>query len=436
MKILVIGSGGREHALVWKIRQSPLVEKIFCAPGNAGIAGMAVCVPVDAMDLDGLLAFAASEKIDLTVVGPEQPLVQGIVDRFRARGLAVFGPAKAAAELEGSKVFAKQFMLKYGIPTAGFRTFTPSQRHDAERYIGDHPLPVVVKADGLAAGKGVTICGTRDQAIETIRAMMDGKMFGLAGENIVVEEYLEGQEASIFAITDGKDFVILPPAQDHKRILDDDKGKNTGGMGAFAPAPALSPGMLDEISRTIIRPTLRGMAGEGRTYSGCLYVGLMLGTTGPKVVEFNCRFGDPETQVVLPLLEDNFVELLFDAAAGTMHRNVKFKDRSAVCVVMASGGYPDSYETGKPIAGLRLVEDQKDILIFHSGTKQIQNRMVTAGGRVLGVTAVGGKDDLEGTVGKAYRAVEKITFDGAYYRIDIGKKGIEQLKKLQGEEIQ
>ena len=435
MNVLVVGSGGREHALVWKIRQSSIVKKVFCAPGNAGIASIAGCVPVDAMDAAGLLAFATAEKIDLTVIGPEQPLVEGIADKFRANGLAVFGPSGPAAALEGSKVFAKQFMLRHNIPTAGFRTFSQSQRDDAGRYIAGCPLPVVIKADGLAAGKGVSICGTRDQAAEALRAMMDGNKFGAAGKYIVVEEFLAGQEASIFAISDGERFITLPPAQDHKRILDDDKGENTGGMGAFAPS-ALSPELLEEINRTIINPTLRGMTEEGKPYSGCLYVGLMLSEAGPKVVEFNCRFGDPETQAVLPLVEDNFVEVLLDAASGSLHRHVRFKEHSAVCVIMASGGYPDRYETGKPVSGLPDVEDLKDIHIFHSGTKRIDDSVVTSGGRVLGVTAVGKKDDLEGTVGKAYRAVAKISFDGAYYRTDIGKKGIEQLKKLQGEETQ
>ena len=432
MNILVIGSGGREHALVWKIRQSSLVSKIFCAPGNAGISELAELVPIKSTDIEGLLKFAKEHSVGLTVVGPEHPLVSGIVDAFEANGLRIFGPSKGAAEIEGSKVFAKQFMKRYNIPTAEFQSFDVLQRYDAERYINEIPVPIVVKADGLAAGKGVTICETKEQALEAIALLMEKKTPGDAGSKIVIEEFLIGEEATVFAITDGHDFITLTPAQDHKRIFDDDKGKNTGGMGAYAPTPVISEEILEKIKQFIIRPTLIGLSKEGRTYRGCLYVGLMLTETGPKVVEYNCRFGDPETQVVLPLLDDDIVRLMMESSSGKLSATgVKRSSKSAVCVVIASGGYPDEYEIGKPIVGLDALANDPDLVVFHSGTKFEKDRIITAGGRVLGVTAFGGKDDLVGTINKAYRGVEKITFDGAYYRSDIGKKGVERLRQLQ-----
>jgi len=429
MNILVIGSGGREHALVWKIRQSPLVKRLYCAPGNPGIAEYAELVPVKASDSDGLLKFAKDNHIDLTVVGPEQPLADGIVDRFEAQGLKIFGPSRNAAALEGSKVFAKHFLKKYRIPTAEFRTFDHSQRFDAERYINEIPVPIVIKADGLAAGKGVSVCETKDQALEVLDAFMGKKILGDAGTTIVIEEFLVGEEASVFALTDGKEFVTLAPAQDHKRILDNDQGKNTGGMGSYAPAPVVTEDMLRKIKRDIIRPTLIGMAKENRTYRGCLYVGLMITETGPKVIEFNCRFGDPETQVVLPLLRDDLVELMLESSSGTLKKTkISAGTQSAVCVVIASGGYPDKFDVGKPIVGLKALAEEEEIIVFHAGTKLEKRALVTSGGRVLGVTALGPADNLERTIAHAYRAVEKITFDGAYYRSDIGKKGIERLK--------
>ena len=431
MKILVIGSGGREHALVWKIRQSPLVSKIYCAPGNAGIAELAETVPINITDIDGLLKFASANSIDLTVVGSEQPLVQGIVDTFEAHGLFVFGPSRNAAMLEGSKVFAKQFMNKYNIPTAEFRAFNVNERFDAERFINESPVPFVVKADGLAAGKGVTVCESKEQALEVVRSMMETKTFGEAGLNIVIEEFLVGEEASVFAVTDGKDFVVLPSAQDHKRILDNDQGKNTGGMGAYAPAPVIGDELLENIKQNIVRPTLAGMANEGMPYRGCLYAGLMITETGPKVVEFNCRFGDPEAQVVLPLLENDLVQLMLDAVHGNLAASkIKTKSQSAVCVVVASGGYPDRYETGKPVFGLEAAASQERVFIFHAGTKLEKGKIVTSGGRVLGVTALGPRDDLEGTIDTAYRTIGKITFDNMYYRSDIGKKGVMRMKQL------
>ncbi|MBI5022102.1 MAG: phosphoribosylamine--glycine ligase [Ignavibacteriales bacterium] len=429
MKILVIGSGGREHALIWKIRQSPGIEKIFCAPGNAGISSMAENVPIKADDLDALLKFSIENKIDLTVVGSEQPLTSGIVDLFEKNGLKIFGPTASAAELEGSKVFAKHFMKKYRIPTAEFRSFTISEQYDAQRYINEIPTPVVVKADGLAAGKGVAVCDTKEDALESLDIMFNQKLFGVAGNQVVVEEYLEGEEASVFAICDGKNFVLLPTAQDHKRIFDGDKGKNTGGMGAYSPAPIMTDELISEVRNKIIAPTLRGMALEGREYKGCLYIGLMITQTGPKVIEFNCRFGDPETQVVLPLLGNDLVDLIIDSIEGKLGQSkVRFLDKSAVTVVIASGGYPDDYQTDKTIFGLDQVSTMKNVIVFHAGTKYTKDKIVTSGGRVLGVTALG--NTLEETIDRAYSAVGKITFDSAYYRSDIGKKGLDRLKNI------
>ncbi len=426
MNVLVVGGGGREHALVWKIRQSPKVQHIYCAPGNAGIGQLAELVPIKPTDFHGLLEFAKTKRIDLTVVGPEAPLTAGIVDVFEEHGLAIFGPSKLAAEIEGSKVFAKNFMRQYGIPSASYRTFDASQRSEAERYVRDLPPPIVIKADGLAAGKGVLICETHEQARDELDAVFVKRAFGEAGNKIVIEEFLSGEEASVFAITDGKGYVVLAPAQDHKRILDGDRGKNTGGMGAYAPAPIITQNIMNEVSERIIKPTIDGMAKEGRTYRGCLYCGLMITESGPKVLEYNCRFGDPETQVVVPLIDGDFVELLLHACRDRITSNeVKHRDATAVCIVMASGGYPDDYETGKEIIGLDSISEQEDgVIVFHAGTKKDGRRILTAGGRVLGVTAVGSANDLAGTISRAYNAVSKISFDGAYYRSDIGKKGL------------
>jgi len=430
LNILIVGSGGREHALAWKIHQSPHVRKLYCAPGNAGIADIAECVPIHATAIPSLVEFAREHSIDLTVVGPEQPLTEGIVDRFEREGLKIFGPTKKAAELEGSKAFAKHFMRKYNIPTAQFETFDRRQLSAAKDFIQQLALPVVVKADGLAAGKGVLICETRDEASRAIDAMITQKVFGSAGERIVIEEFLEGEEMSVFALTDSKNVVLLPPAQDHKRILDGDRGKNTGGMGAYAPTPIGTPSLMKDIECTIVQPTIEGMVREERPYKGCLYVGLMVTKTGPKVLEYNCRFGDPETQVVLPLLENDLVELLLACVEGTLGQyTVELKSATAVCVVVASGGYPDAYETGKPIAGLdEHFED--GVVAFHAGTKREGNSILTAGGRVIGITALGPKSDLQATIDKTYRAVEKVSFEAMYYRRDIGRKGVERFKEL------
>ncbi len=430
MRILVIGSGGREHALVWKLRQSAGVKEIYCAPGNAGIADHATCVSVKATEISSLLKLAKEKKVDLTVVGPEQPLVLGIVDLFRENGMAIFGPTKKAAQLEGSKAFAKDFMKRNRIPTAAYGVFSSQEKEDAERFIKNMKGPLVVKADGLAAGKGVIMCETREVALLAVRQILEDKMFGQAGEKVVIEESLVGEEASMFALSDGKNFVTLASAQDHKRILDGDLGKNTGGMGAYAPAPVMTPELQKKVVEKIIRPSLDGMHSEGTPYTGCLYVGLMKTKRGPMVLEYNCRFGDPETQVVVPLIDGDFADLLFAASTGSLRPNhVGQHPAAAVCVVMASRGYPDDYDVGKEIQGLDAVKPDEGEVVFHAGTKKEGDRTVTSGGRVLGVTAVGYDHDLAGTIHAAYRIVDRITFDGAYYRSDIGRKGLAYLSK-------
>jgi phosphoribosylamine--glycine ligase len=376
-------------------------------------------------DQSGLLAFVEREGIDLTVVGPEQPLADGIVDRFRSHQKLIFGPTRAAAELEWSKAFAKAFLARHRIPTAVHRTFARSESVAARAYLDRCTLPVVLKADGLAAGKGVLICGTLDEAYAGLRDMTEAMVFGEAGSRVVIEEYMTGQEASVFAVADGKNFVTLAPAQDHKRAYDGDRGKNTGGMGAYAPAPIITPGILHRVEEEIIRPTLRGMAGEGRPYTGCLYVGLMLTPQGPKVVEYNARFGDPETQVILPLYEGDFAELLLAACDGRIASLAPVVPGfgSAVCVVLASGGYPDAYRTGQAIRGIDAAEATPGVVVFHAGTKLEADRLVTAGGRVLGVTAVYGAS-LRETISQAYAAAERIQFDGMHYRRDVGHKAL------------
>ena len=425
MNVLVIGSGGREHALVWKLRQSPKVRDIYCAPGNAGIESLAELVKVNVDDIDGLFQFAKKKKIDLTVVGPEIPLVKGIVDLFEKNGMQIFGPTKYASQLEGSKVFAKNFMKKYGIPTASYRTFSRSENAEAQQYIMKHAVPLVLKADGPAAGKGAVVCHSTGDALNTLQDFFEKNVFGDSGNNVVVEEFMMGEEASVFVLTDGTDYKVLQPAQDHKQILDGDRGKNTGGMGAYAPAQIVTKPLLQRVEKEIIEPTLEGMRADGKPYKGCIYVGLMMTPAGPKVVEFNCRLGDPEAQVVLPLLETDLFDLLFACATGTL-RSVELRHHSAsaVCVVMASRGYPDSYEIGKPIAGLDAIRPESGVVVFHAGTKRENGKVVSSGGRVLGVTAIGYGDDLEGTIGTAYSAVKTISFDGAYYRSDIGQKGL------------
>jgi len=422
MNVLVIGSGGREHALVWKLAQSPRIGRIFATPGNPGIFTRAEPFPAGTADLEKLAAEARSRDIGLTVVGPEQPLAEGIVDVFRAAGLPVFGPTRAAAELEWSKAFAKDFMTRHGIPTASYRTFRAGEEEAARAYVASANAPLVVKADGLAAGKGVLLCRTPGEAL---RAVADiAQAFGRAGSTFVVEEYMEGKEASVFAVCDGKDFATLAPAQDHKRALDGDRGPNTGGMGAYAPAPCVTPAIMDEVRATIIRPTLEGMSREGRPYTGCLYVGLMLTAEGPRVVEYNCRFGDPETQVVLPLYGGDLLDLLEASARGTIASLPPRRPGpgAAVCVVLASGGYPGKYETGKRISGLPAGDTEGRVIYFHAGTRrEADGSFATAGGRVLGVTAMEPAHDIAAAIAAAYRAAAGITFEGIHYRHDIGK---------------
>ena len=419
MKVLVVGSGGREHALIWKIQQSPKVAKIYCAPGNGGIAQIAECIHIDVTDFKSLIHFAQKNRIDLTVVGPELPLTLGIVDRFQEKGLSIFGPNQKAAEIEASKAFTKDLMAKYRIPTAQYCSFTDPEK--AVRYINQQSTPLVLKADGLAAGKGVLICHSRAEAYAGVDRIMNQKIFGNAGNCLVVEEFLTGEEASIIAITDGENMVLLPPAQDHKAIFEGDKGPNTGGMGAYAPAPVIDDKLIETIKRKILLPTIKGMKSEGRTYRGVLYAGLMITQTGPKVLEYNCRFGDPEIQAILPLLKSDLVDLMLASIGGNITEvTLKIKNESAVCVVMASGGYPDSYKTGNVIHGLS--EEKDNVIIFHAGTKVKGNNILTSGGRVLGVTALG--KSIRSAIEKVYSAVGNIMFDGAYYRKDIGYRAL------------
>ncbi len=429
MKILVVGGGGREHALVWKIAQSKSVEKIFCAPGNAGISEIAETVAIKPEDLNSLLKFAVDNKVDLTVVGPEVSLSLGIVDLFESNGLKIFGPRKKSAEIESSKVFAKNFMKKYGIPTANYKVFSSDEIDKAKNFIKTLNPPIVIKADGLAGGKGVTICNSADEAIKTIDLYFVKKIFGSAGDKVVIEEFLTGEEVSVFAITDGEDFILLPPAQDYKKALDNDEGKNTGGMGSYSPVPFIDETTLEKIKTQIIKPTILGLKNEGREYKGCLYCGLMLTGDGPKVLEFNCRFGDPETQVVLPLLDGDIVDMFISAIDGGIKNfNYIIKKATAVCVILASAGYPDNYETNKEIYGLDKVKNMDDIILFHAGTKKVNGKILTSGGRVLGVTAIGKENDFENTIKKVYNAIKEINFNGMHYRTDIGKKALKYTK--------
>lgn len=425
MRILLIGGGGREHALAWKLAQSDKVEKIFAAPGNPGIAMLKKCSCIDLKldDLEKVADYAEEESIDLTVVGPEATLVAGIADVFKRRGLPVFGPSKAAAQLEGSKAFSKELMAKYNIPTAFFKICEDMET--AKTYVKEKGAPIVVKADGLAAGKGVVVAMTEEEALEAIEEMMGDHKFGNAGARVVLEEYMEGEEASLLAFTDGKTVVPMLAAQDHKRIFDNDQGPNTGGMGTYAPAPVMTDILRLKATERILKPVVAAMAKEGTPYQGCLYAGLMIKDDVIKVVEFNCRFGDPETQVVLPLLESDLAEIMLACATGTLDQaDVAWSDKAAVCVVMASGGYPESYETGKVITGLAEADAQENTVVFHAGTTNAAGSIVTAGGRVLGVTAV--DDNIRAARDRAYAAVENIKFDGAFYRKDIAWRALKR----------
>ncbi len=428
MKVLVVGSGGREHAIIWKISQSPQLEKLYCAPGNAGTSQLANNIPISADDIDGLLDFVRSKGIDLTVVGPEAPLVDGIVDRFRENNFAVAGPSKAAAFLEGSKVFSKDFMKRHSIPTAAYQTF--DQMHLAESALKDNQFsfPVVLKADGLAAGKGVFVCADLRESLDALNAIMEERRFGEAGDHLVIEEFLEGEEASFMVFSDGVRALPMVPSQDHKAIHEGDRGPNTGGMGAYSIDAILSDELRQQILDEVIDPTIRGMSEEGRLYSGILYAGLMITRDGPKVLEFNVRLGDPETQVILPRLKSDLLTVLRRMAEGDLKDvQLEWSPDASVCVVIAAGGYPGSYEKGKEISGLEMAGEEENTLTFHAGTQLREEKVVTSGGRVLGVTSLA--PTLRAAIIAAYEAVNKIHFDGMYCRRDIASKGIEKSER-------
>jgi len=422
MKVLVVGSGGREHALVWKLAQSPLLTKLYCAPGNAGIAQTAECVAIRADDVAGLADFAAVNSVDLTVVGPERPLILGLADELRRRGVLVYGPSAAAAQLEGSKVFTDELLARHGISHKRFATFTDPRAACAHaRQFG---APLVVKADGEALGKGVKVCQSVAEAEEFIHRCMVDREFGAAGERIVIEECLVGPECSIKVFTDGRTVVPMVPSQDHKRVGEGDTGDNTGGMGCYSPVPAVGEALFDQIVRTFLAPTVAAMAAEGMPYSGTLYGGIILPESGPEMLEYNCRFGDPETQVVLPRLGSDLLEILVATAEGRLEGvSAQWSDETAVVVVMASGGYPGSYEKGKLISGLRAAGEVSGVQVFHAGTSGSDGEVYTAGGRVLGVTAVG--RDFGEARERAYEAVSRVHFDGMYFRRDIGWRVME-----------
>ena len=426
MKVLVVGSGGREHALVWKLKQSSRVSRIYCAPGNAGIRKMATCVNLSSGDVKGFLKFAAANRIDLTIVGPEDPLTNGIVDEFEKKGLRIFGPQAAAAELEGSKVFTKDFLKKYNIPSAAYKVFT--KRGPAGKYIDKIGAPCVVKADGLAAGKGVIVCQTKAEAKKAVDLIMKDRAFGDAGNKVVIEEFLQGEEASFIAFTDGKSVLPLPSSQDHKAVYEGDRGPNTGGMGAYSPAPVLTEELSMRVMNEVMIPTVQGMAAEGRPYKGMLYAGVMIDGDKMNVLEFNCRFGDPECQPLLMRMRSDLVDVIEAAIEGRLDTiELDIDPRPTVCVVMASQGYPGKYTTGKPITGLVKAEKIKDVVVFHAGTAYKDRRTVTSGGRVLGVTAIG--KDISTAIDNAYKAVDVIKWSGAYYRRDIGHRALSRLEK-------
>lgn len=424
MKILVVGGGGREHAIIKSLKKSPRVTEVYAAPGNGGIAADAICTGIGAKDLAGITTFAKDNAIDFAVVAPDDPLVLGAVDLLEEAGIACFGPNKAAAILEGSKVFSKDLMKKYHIPTAEYRVF--DNMDEALDYLKTAPIPTVVKADGLALGKGVTVAMTRQEAVAAVRACMEDKIFGESGSHIVIEEFLTGPEVSVLSFTDGKVVVPMVSSMDHKRIGDGDTGPNTGGMGTIAPNPCYTPELAQRCMDEIFLPTIAAMNAEGRTFTGCLYFGLMMTPKGPKVIEYNCRFGDPETQVVLPLLKSDLLTIMRATVDGTLADTpVEFASGAACCVVLASGGYPVSYKSGYPISGLD--EAGKTATVFHAGTKLVDGQIVTAGGRVLGVTATA--DTLEAAIDKAYQAADKITFTDMHMRRDIGQRALASRKE-------
>jgi phosphoribosylamine--glycine ligase len=428
MRVLVVGGGGREHALVWKLAQSRHVSSIYCAPGNAGIARQAECIKIKPTDIEGLANFAAAQHVDLTVVGPEAPLIAGIVDRFEARGLPAFGPATDPARIEGSKAFAKELMVRYGIPTAEYELCSDAQtaHETVARWFSDpertaHGL--VVKADGLAAGKGVTVASTEAEAHEAVEVMMTRRAYGSSGDRVLIEERLLGEEVSIMAITDGDCIVPLPPSQDHKRVFDGDEGPNTGGMGAYSPVPIVPPTVAQEALEQVLRPAVTAIRDLGIPYKGVLYAGLIVTDDGIKTLEFNCRFGDPETQAVLPLLETDLFEVMDATVNGRLDDvDITCSNHSAVCVVAASGGYPGEYETGKLIEGIDRASQAEACVVFHAGTRESNGQFLTDGGRVLGVTATG--PDLAAAAGRAYAGIQHIKFDGMHYRRDIAGRAL------------
>ena len=421
MRIMVVGGGGREHAIIKKLRENPTVTEIFALPGNGGIAQDATCVNIGAKDINGIVTFAVENSIDYAVVAPDDPLVLGAVDALNEKGIPCFGPNARAAIIEGSKVFSKGLMKKYGIPTARYEVF--SNADDALDYLKTAPIPTVIKADGLALGKGVIIAETREQAFDAIRSIMTDKKFGESGNNVVIEEFLTGPEVSVLAFTDGNVVIPMVSSMDHKRAYDGDTGLNTGGMGTVAPNPYYTKAVAEECMRTIFEPTVKAMNAEGRTFKGCLYFGLMITPDGPKVIEYNCRFGDPETQVVLPLLKSDLLTVMQATTNGTLADTpVEFSDGAAACVIMASGGYPESYKSGFEIK----TNVTSDSVIYYAGAKLDGDKLLTAGGRVLGVTATAAS--LEGALAKAYEAVGQISFEGAHYRRDIGKRALAAMK--------
>ena len=426
MKVLVVGGGGREHAILRKLRQNPLIDRLYCAPGNGGIAADAECVPLRANEVEAIADWAAQNGIGYVVVAPDDPLCLGLTDLLAQRGIPAFGPTRAAARIEGSKVYAKKLMRKYGIPTAECEIFSDMEL--ALRYLRIAPYPAVVKADGLALGKGVVICEDRGQAEQAVRDMMERGKFGQAGSRVVVEECLTGPEVSVLAFTDGVTLIPMVSSMDHKRALDRDQGLNTGGMGVIAPNPCYTPEIAEECMRAIFLPTLAGLRAEGNPFRGCLYFGLMLTDAGPKVIEYNCRFGDPEAQAVLPLLESDLFDIMRHVTAGTLaEADVRFSTGASCCVVLASGGYPEMYQTGKPIEGIAQAEALPGVSVFHAGTRRSAGGQIqTAGGRVLGVTAVA--PTLPEAVARAYEAAGKIRFEGAHLRTDIGARALSALR--------
>jgi phosphoribosylamine--glycine ligase len=426
MKVLIVGAGGREDALAWKIAQSPKLTRLYAAPGNAGISRHAQCVDLKAEDVEGLKAFAVKEGIDLTVVGPESPLVSGLTDAFRNDGLRVFGPSQSASRLEGSKAFSKIQMTKFGVPTAPYEVF--SNPNEANHYVIEAEGPIVIKADGLAAGKGVFVCESSQEAVNAVSQIMGRKVFGEAGLKVVIENKLEGEELSVLVLTDGEKIIPLATSQDHKRVFDYDRGPNTGGMGAYSPCPLISEEKFQQIIDLTVRPMIRGMAREGNPYRGLLYAGIMMTKDGPYVLEYNCRFGDPETQVILPRMKSDLLPLLYQIAEGKLETTqIEWFDKACLGVVIASGGYPGHYESGFPITGIEAFEKAGDVFVFHAGTaKSSRGEFVTAGGRVLLVAALG--DNLRAAQERVYGVIGQIHFKNSFYRRDIGRRALEVLR--------